>query len=282
MRNVWAALAILSCCATAAGAGDVRPVVVEVYTSQGCSSCGPANALAGRLAQRPGVLVLSFPVTYWDIFGWRDTLASADNTNRQKAYAGALRRGGVYTPQMIIDGVRDVPAARENAVLYALTMAMVARDEGAAQDIESAFRRGATRVTYTGSARDKNSTRQVWSVEVALARQPNDLRVAIERAPEAARRDNIDATVWLFRMRANASARVGGGENNGQTINYRNVVTQIASVGRWRGEALAFTVPKPTNRAPAHDAVAVVVQQGGYGRVIGAASLTNAAAYAAP
>src|SRR6185503_18450362 len=76
-----------------------RPVVVELYTSQGCSSCPPADTLLGQLSTRKDVLAISLPVTYWDMLGWRDTLASETNTQRQKAYAKQLGRGGIYTPQ---------------------------------------------------------------------------------------------------------------------------------------------------------------------------------------
>src|SRR5512142_2116249 len=118
MRHAAAALALFLLAGASAEAGNVRPVVVELYTSQGCNSCGPANALAAKVVQRPGVLLLSFSVTYWDMFGWKDTLGSEENTRRQKSYAATLRRGGVYTPQMIIDGTKDVPGGREDAVSY--------------------------------------------------------------------------------------------------------------------------------------------------------------------
>ena len=93
-------------------AGDTpRPIVVELYTSQGCSSCPPADALLGRLAQRSDVLAMSLPITYWDMLGWKDTLATPANTARQKAYAKTMGRGGIYTPQIIVDGLTDVVEA---------------------------------------------------------------------------------------------------------------------------------------------------------------------------
>src|SRR3954453_8129947 len=97
-----------------------RPIVVELYTAQGCSSCPPADALLGQLSTRRDLLALSLPVTYWDMLGWRDTLASEANTRRQKAYAKELGRGGVYTPEMIVDGVSDVVGSREQAVQAAI------------------------------------------------------------------------------------------------------------------------------------------------------------------
>ncbi|MGB1088960.1 MAG: DUF1223 domain-containing protein, partial [Alphaproteobacteria bacterium] len=79
-------------------------VVVELFTSQGCSSCPPADALLGELATRPDVIALSFPVTYWDYLGWKDTLANGEFTDRQRAYARKLHLRQVYTPQMVIAG----------------------------------------------------------------------------------------------------------------------------------------------------------------------------------
>lgn len=262
MNKIVAALIVLVLGAARASAADVRPIVVEVYTSQGCNTCLPANILAAKVAQKPGILLLSFAVTYWDMFGWKDTLASDDNTRRQKAYAAALRRGGIYTPQMIVDGVKDVPAAREDAVSYALALAAMARDD--TPDIETP---AAMRVkTLAGSA---------WSVPVMLTRQHGILRVAVDRAPEIARRSNVDATVWLFRVRSNATVKIGGGENNGQTVAYKNVVVGIDNIGRWKGEALAIELPKPQTNPTGFDSIAVVVQQSGYGRVVGAAFIHN-------
>jgi hypothetical protein len=98
--------------AALAGSPAARPILVELYTSQGCSSCPPADQLLGKLAARPDVIAISLPITYWDMLGWKDTLASEANTRRQKAYAAAMGHGGVYTPQIIVDGDMDVVGSR--------------------------------------------------------------------------------------------------------------------------------------------------------------------------
>jgi hypothetical protein len=287
MRYAAAALALTILAGTSALAGDVRPIVVELYTSQGCSSCVPADALAGKLAQRGDLIVMTLPVTYWDMFGWKDTLASDDNTRRQKAYAAALRHGGVYTPQMVIDGAKDVAGGREDAVSYALDLAVLARDDGMQPDVDTtpAIAKGdglpKGDVAIVAGARIKTWARSAWSVDVDVSKMPKNLRVAIARAPDTAKHSNVDATVWLFRMRSSATVKIGGGENAGRIATYRNVVTDIRNIGRWRGEALAIDVVKPDPKAtPSHDSIAVVVQQGGYGRVLGAVSINQAMFYA--
>ena len=81
------------------------PAVVELFTSQGCSSCPPADALLGQLTEKPGVVALSYSVDYWDYLGWRDTLGSPANSERQRAYARSRGDGKVYTPQAVVDGI---------------------------------------------------------------------------------------------------------------------------------------------------------------------------------
>lgn len=93
------------------------PIAVELFTSQGCSSCPPADALAAKLAGEPGVVVISRPVTYWDRLGWKDTLASRANTALQRAYAQReFDSSGVYTPQIVVDGQAGTVGSRETTV----------------------------------------------------------------------------------------------------------------------------------------------------------------------
>ena len=113
------AAGICVCCAATAFAQS-RPAVVELFTSEGCSSCPPAEAYVGELAQRPDVLALSFHVDYWDDLGWRDRFALPEAVQRQRVYAKALRLSSVYTPQVVIDGHEDCVAGDRNSIGRAL------------------------------------------------------------------------------------------------------------------------------------------------------------------
>jgi hypothetical protein len=255
--------AVTGLCAVPASAGDdviQRPIVVELFTSQGCSSCPPADALLGRLSQRSDVLALTLPITYWDMLGWKDTLASEDNTRRQKAYAQIMGHGGVYTPQMIVDGINDIVGSRENAVKNAITA-----------------RR--TYVTQIQTRELKQTLRDrdvLLDVPVTLTASPRELRVIVGAARDRA---NHDATIWMMRVLSQATVKIGGGENDGHTVTYRNVVQDLKAVGNWKGQSVTLDLPRRDSQIR-HDAIAVVVQQAGYGRIIGAAYLGHSNYYA--
>jgi len=117
----------LGCSVTRAAdapSGAPAPVVLELFTSQGCSSCPPADQLLGRLAEEPNLLALSRPVTYWDDLGWKDTLAREENTRKQRAYqAGLQGRPGVYTPQIVVNGRWGGVGSDERAIRQAIAAA---------------------------------------------------------------------------------------------------------------------------------------------------------------
>ncbi len=119
VRHKILAMAGLACAALGVQA-QPRPAVIELFTSEGCSSCPPAEALIGELAQRPTVLALSFHVDYWDNLGWRDRFGIAEATPRQRQYAKSLALPTVYTPQAVIDGERDFVGSDRRAIEHAL------------------------------------------------------------------------------------------------------------------------------------------------------------------
>ena len=104
-----------------------RPIVVELFTSEGCSSCPPADALLGELATRPNVLALSFHVDYWDRLGWKDPFSSPEATARQQHYARLLGLDTVYTPQIVVDGSWEAVGSDQAAVERALDQARRSR-----------------------------------------------------------------------------------------------------------------------------------------------------------
>jgi hypothetical protein len=112
---------VLCAAATAGPFAPSRPAVVELFTSEGCSSCPPAEALLGELVQRGGVLALSFHVDYWDSLGWRDRFALGDAVRRQEQYARSLGRSGVYTPQVVLDGRADYVGSDRRGIEAAVT-----------------------------------------------------------------------------------------------------------------------------------------------------------------
>src|SRR5271155_2357499 len=121
MKAISVAVAMLL--SSAACAAEIRPVVVELFTSQGCSSCPPADKLLGELAGRGDVVALGFHITYWDGAAWRDPFSRPESTARQQAYDRRLTSGQVYTPQMVIDGTIDEIGSDRAAVLAAIAAA---------------------------------------------------------------------------------------------------------------------------------------------------------------
>ena len=145
-----AALLLGTTVAALPASADPRPVVVELFTSQGCSSCPPADALLGELSRRAGVLALGFHISYWDRLGWKDPLSSQASTERQKAYARRLTGGQVYTPQLVVDGTSEMVGSDREAVLAALREAGEARPAAIAPVIFAADRRSVAIGNGTG------------------------------------------------------------------------------------------------------------------------------------
>jgi hypothetical protein len=185
-----------------------RPVVVELFTSLGCSSCPPADSMLVRVRERiPGVLVLDLHVTYWDSFAWRDPYALPQVDQRQRDYA-ALRGGQqVFTPQAVVDGRQEFIGSDPRAMAAALNKARtrVAADPGIPIGIESSTQ-GITIQVGPGSGK---------------------------------------GTVWLFGYDPEDTTSVHGGENAGATIHEVNVVRSITRLGTWRGSRLQLNAHRP-------------------------------------
>jgi len=205
MRRV--ALIFLVLLAAPAAAAPRPPVVVELYTAQGCASCGEANAFIGKLAERPGVLPLTFPVDYWDYLGWPDTFAKPEFAKRQKAYVANLAVSEPYTPQVVVDGRAQAAGLQSDK-------------------IEKLLRDAA------------NTPRDPPDMQFVGARRVD---VGYGRAPRGG------AEVWLVRYDPRErDVEVKRGDNRGQTIAHKNVVRQIARLGLWKGKPTAYRLPPAT------------------------------------
>ncbi len=226
--------------ALAAGAGTARadgPTVVELFTSQGCYSCPPAERFLGDLADRDGILALEFHVDYWDNLNygsagkWKDPWSSPAFTARQRDYNVQIRgRTGVYTPQMVVDGKFEAVGSREGAVESV---------------IEDARARAGKRV------------------EVAAVPDGGGLKVSLKGGPDRA------GGVWLVSFLRREATRVLRGENHGKLLVNHNVVTEMRRIGAWDGKDRTIDVASVANDGKR--GCAVLVQAGEAGPILGAA-----------
>jgi hypothetical protein len=180
------------------------PTVVELYTAQGCASCGEANAYLEKLAERPDVLALTFPVDYWDYLGWSDTFAKPEFTARQKAYVARLSLREPYTPQVVVDGRAQAGGLQADKVEKLIDQAQAAP-------------RRAPDIAFVG---------------------PRRVDVGSGPAPKGG------AEVWLVRYDPREQdVVVKKGDNRGQTVEHINVVREIKKLGTWRGRPAAYRLP---------------------------------------
>jgi hypothetical protein len=237
MRRRWLAGTVgLAFIAGAAVVHAEQPLtVVELFTSQGCSSCPPADEHLNELAQAADLLPLSFHVDYWNYIGWTDPFSSKVATLRQKAYSAHLHLRYIYTPQIVVDGMTETAGSVRSKVRSLIDTAR--QRAKLALEVERGAREG-TRVTI-----------------------PADTHT--HRGPPA--------VVWGVLYDHAHTTSVTRGENAGRTITNTNVVRSIDKVGEWRGERMVIVVPRPAG--PDGDRRAVIVQSDmGAGPILGAVS----------
>ena len=225
----------LSLAATPVAASEAR-TVVELFTSQGCSSCPPADALLGELAARDDLIALSFHVDYWNYIGWRDPFSKRQWSKRQRAYQETLKRRYVYTPQIVVDGAAETVGSERASV---------------SRLIAQALRRKKIVVEITHPDRDT-------------------IRV---RIPAASGYAGPEATVWLAFYDHERDTNIRAGENSGVTLTNTNIVRSMARIGTWRGAAMEWTLPVEAVGGNGRDGCAIIVQAEGHGRIIGAVAL---------
>jgi len=212
------------------------PVVVELYTSQGCNTCPPADAYLGELAARDDVIALSVHVNYWDYLGWQDSYATEAGTERQRSYSRTFRQRYVYTPQMVIHGMAQSVGHDRSGIELAIDGASMKADADLALTVEHS------------------------SPGVATVRIPAS---DIERP----------ADVLMFVVDRSHTVAVAAGENSGKSLTYYNVVRSIDRIGSYDGTAGEHEVALGADSMAGHDLCVVVVQEPGPGAVLGAVAL---------
>lgn len=225
-----------------------RPVgVIELFTSQGCNSCPPADELLGEMAARGDVVALAYHVDYWDYLGWRDTLARPDNTARQKEYNEAFGSRSVYTPQAVINGRVHVNGAKRAKVAGALER-MAGPDRGLSVDVA---------VSYTAD-----------SIVIETGAAPRPVR---------------EAHLMLVYFSPATTVQIERGKNQGKSYVYSNAVSGFHSAGMWHGKAARFELPLSEVAKKAKGGYAVLVQEMGKdgrpGAILGAAISTPQAGW---
>ncbi|MGC1503547.1 MAG: DUF1223 domain-containing protein [Sulfitobacter sp.] len=183
-----------------------NPVVVELYTSQGCSSCPPADVILHELASRDDVIALALHVDYWDYIGWKDPFADPAHAVRQRAYAAAGNRRSIYTPEMVVGGVTDIVGAKPMKLSKAIA-------------------------EHAGLPRQ---------VELLLSRAGNSLQIEAT----ALRKLKAPLTVHMLRYSPSQTTQIKRGENRGKTLENTNIVEGWKVLGTWDGKApLSMAAP---------------------------------------
>ena len=236
-RVAFPVLCVLVAATVSATAAEPR-AVVELFTSQGCSSCPAADKLLGSLAKDPSLVAMSLPIDYWDYLGWKDTLAKPGHTARQRAYAHARGDRAVYTPQVVVNGVVHVQGSDKEAI-----------DRAIAQ------------------TRQQSGT---LSLPVTATVDGGRVSVHVPASPDG----RGSAEVWLCALARSVPVDISRGENRGRSITYHNVVRRWVKLGEWTGTARSFAVPVSEVDADNVNSIAVLLQSGDGakpGRMLGAA-----------
>lgn len=222
-------------------AGDNGHVaaVVELFTSQGCASCPDADRLFETYVNRSDIIAMSLPIDYWDYLGWKDTLASPKNTERQRAYAKSRGDGAVYTPQVVVNGIAHAVGSDQAAIER-----QIARTA-----MEFARRRVPMRFWRTSS---------MMVVEAASA--PDGVKTG-------------EATIWLATVNADVDVEIKRGENHGRNLKYFNVVNEMTPIGTWSGQPVRVQIASQPFIKPGNMRYAVILQEGAAGPILGAAWL---------
>jgi hypothetical protein len=212
-------------------------IVLELFTSQGCDTCPPADKVLASYADRPDVIAISLPVDIWDYLGWKDTLASDKNSERQKAYAKARGDGAIYTPQVIVNGMIGVNGSDHKAIDEAIA---VSQEALATSHVPIRF----------------------WHERNSIVIEAGDAPPGLQ---------NMDATIWFAVVQKKADVPIARGENKGKTLTYTNIVREMIPVGTWDGKAMELRLARTAIMRPETEACIVLLQKGQAGPILGAA-----------
>ncbi len=220
------------------GSSEIKGVV-ELFTSQGCSSCPPADKVLAKMAKRDDVVVLGYHVDYWDYLGWKDSFGSPENTARQYSYRASLKTASVYTPQAVLNG-----AAHANG-----------SDDAAIAD----------------------ATRKPLPLQLTVKKAKGSVTINVPANVPAAETSGEALHVILVRHGDPQSVAIGRGENGGRDVFYANPVVGYQTLGMWHGEPAAFELPDDAVFKDGASAGAVLVQRvskdGTPGAILGAARI---------
>ena len=216
------------------------PAVLELYTSQGCSSCPPADRLLESYAKRRDIVALSFNVDYWDYLGWKDTLGNPAFSQRQRTYALKRGDGEVYTPQVVVNGmshaIGSIPRQIDNAI--------------------------------------KRSSRRLANAKVPLSVKRVGGKLVIEVGDGTT--PPKPATIWLATVKTKVTVPVRHGENRGRTLTYHNVVRKMTPVGMWTGKHTVVQLMNDDVLQGKADTCAILVQLGKGGPIVAARWMPDA------
>ena len=228
MRRILATLVLgFTAISAPAFADEAQPkAVVELFTSQGCYSCPPADAALETLVKEGNTLALAYHVDYWNYLGWADTLSSKENTERQYGYARTLKRSGVYTPQAVVNGRDEMVGSYLNRIKSSIS--------------------------------DLKQSGKGLNVPVKADMKGEEINISI-----GAGAGKADVVIAYYKR--NEAVKITRGENAGKTISYWNSVTKLSTVGMWDGKAMTIKLPMSVMEGSKYDGCAILLQSFGPG-----------------
>lgn len=216
---------------------QTRPqALVELFTSQGCSSCPPADELLADYIARDDVIGVSLPVDYWDYLGWKDTFAQPAFSRRQRAYALQRADNMVYTPQVVVNGMAHAVGSRPGEIDEAL----------------------------------QKTARKLAKRQLLLDLTLEDDRLVLHRQPAHASGQLGRAVVWMAQVTKTASVAIGRGENHGRKVTYHNIVRELKRLGDWPAGKNVFRAADAVTMGKEIDGCIIFIQDGDGGAIIGA------------